>query len=147
MVRKLAVGDGHELWSTAITRLPRREKMDSPMNLYHGRLIAITAGYIGDQPPYQGHVAVLDAASGKLEHVWNSLCSDRTGLLDPASCPESDSAMWGRSGPVVDPANGDIFNSTGNAVWDGKTNWGDALVWLNPDATRMLGNYTPANTE
>ncbi|HWG38568.1 MAG TPA: PQQ-binding-like beta-propeller repeat protein [Terriglobales bacterium] len=146
-VEKLAVSDGHTLWSTAITLLPRREKMDSPLNLYQGHLVAVTAGYIGDRPPYQGHVAILDAGSGKLEHVWNSLCSDRSALIEPSSCPESDSAIWGRSGAVVDPASGDIFVATGNARWDGKTYWGDALIELDPEATRMLGNYTPSNTD
>lgn len=145
-IEKLAVADGHVLWRTAVTRLPLREKMDSPLKVFRGRVIAITAGYIGDRAPYQGHVAVLDAASGKLLHVWNSLCSDRAGLLDPKSCAASGSAIWGRAGAVIDPATGDIFVATGNAEWNGKTNWGDALIELSPDATRMLGNYTPANT-
>ena len=145
-VQKLAVGDGHVVWRTSITRLPEREKMDSPLKFFRDRVIAVTAGYIGDQPPYQGHVAILDGKSGKLLHVWNSLCSDRDGLLQPASCPHSDSAIWGRGGAVIDPASGDIFVATGNADWNGTTNWGDAVVWLSPDATKMLGNYTPANT-
>ncbi|MGH9394166.1 MAG: PQQ-binding-like beta-propeller repeat protein, partial [Terriglobales bacterium] len=145
-IEKLAISDGHLLWRTAVTLLPRREKMDSPLNLFHGRVVAVTAGYIGDRPPYQGHVAVLDSASGKLLQVWNSLCSDHAGLIDPSTCPESDSAIWGRAGAVIDPASGDIFVATGNARWDGKTYWGDAMIELNPGATSILGNYTPANT-
>lgn len=146
-IQKLAIGDGHALWRTSVTRLPRREKMDSPLKVFGGRVIATTAGYIGDRPPYQGHVAVLDAASGKLLQVWNSLCSDRAGLLDPQSCAASGSAIWGRAGPVLDPANGNILVATGNADWNGRTDWGDAVVELSPDATRMLGNYTPDNTQ
>ena len=145
-VQKLAISDGHAVWRTAITLLAKREKMDSPLKFSQGHVVAVTAGYIGDKPPYQGHVAVLDGASGKLLHVWNSLCSDRSGLLQPASCPQSDSAIWGRAGAVIDPASGNILVSTGNAPWDGKTAWGDAVIELNPDATAMLGNYTPANT-
>lgn len=144
-IHKLAVSDGHEVWSTAVTLLPLKEKMDSPLSLSRGHVIAVTAGYIGDYPPYQGHVAILDAASGKLLHVWNSLCSDRAALIEPSSCPASDSAIWGRAGAVLDAA-GNIFIATGNAPWDGKTNWGDAVIELNPDATRMLANYTPSNT-
>ncbi|HXE31231.1 MAG TPA: PQQ-binding-like beta-propeller repeat protein [Terriglobales bacterium] len=144
-IEKLAVSDGHLVWSTPITLLPLREKMDSPLRFDRGHVIAVTAGYIGDRPPYQGHVAILDAASGKLEHVWNSLCSGKTGLMQPSTCPESDSAIWGRAGAVLD-GQGNIFVATGNAKWDGKTNWGDALIELNPDATQMLANYTPANT-
>jgi outer membrane protein assembly factor BamB len=146
-IRKLAVSDGRVVWSTAITRLPEREKIASALNEFRGRIIATTGGYIGDEPPYQGHVAILDSASGKLLRVWNSLCSDRAHLLNPRDCPESDSAIWGRAGAVIDESVGDIFVATGNARWDGKRYWGDAVVQLNPDATQIVGNYTPTNTE
>ncbi len=145
-IQKLAVSDGRLVWRTSITRLPQREKMDSPLKFFRGHVIAVTAGYIGDQPPYQGHVAILDGESGKLLHMWNSLCSNRSGLLQPDSCPQSDSAIWGRAGAVIDAANGDIFVATGNGDWNGTTDWGDAVVWLDAGATKMLGNYTPTNT-
>lgn len=144
-VQKLAVSDGHVLWTTPITLLPEREKMDSPLKVFRGHVIAVTGGYIGDRPPYQGHVAILDAQSGKLLHVWNSLCSDRSGLLQPSSCSGQRSAIWGRAGAVIDPNSGNIFVATGNGTYDGKTNWGDATIELNPDATEMLGNFTPEN--
>jgi hypothetical protein len=144
---KLAVADGHAAWSVSITKLPTREKIAAALNYFGGRLIATTGGYIGDAPPYQGHVAIVDPADGKLLHVWNSLCSNRVGLLVPSSCDASDSAIWGRAGAVVDPANGQILVATGNAPWDGKTNWGDAVLRLSADATTLLGNYTPTNTE
>jgi len=146
-IQKIAVADGHSVWSTAITSLPTREKIASALNFFHGRVIATTGGYIGDAPPYQGHVAVLDAASGRLLHVWNSLCSNRRELMDPASCGESGSAIWGRAGAVIDSTTGDIFIATGNARWDGRTNWGDAAIALDSNATNMLDNYTPTNTD
>lgn len=146
-IRKLAIPDGHVVWGTAITTLPGREKIASSLNYFRGRVVATTGGYIGDAPPYQGHVAVLDAASGRLLHVWNSLCSDRQQLLNPRSCSRSGSAIWGRAGAVIDTASGDIFVATGNGRWDGRTNWGDATLELDPDATRLVGNYTPSNTE
>jgi PQQ-like domain len=146
-IQKLAVADGHSIWSTAITMLPTREKIASALNYSRGHVIAVTGGYIGDAPPYQGHVVLLDAASGQLLHVWNSLCSDRAGLIDPSSCRESDSAIWGRAGAVVDSATGNIFVATGNALWDGRTNWGDAVIELDANATRILANFTPSNTE
>jgi PQQ-like domain len=144
-VQKLAIADGHALWSTPITLLPKKEKIASPLKVFGGRVIAVTGGYIGDRPPYQGHVAILDAQNGRLMHVWNSLCNDRAGLMEPPSCPGSDSAIWGRAGAVIDAATGNIFFATGNGDYDGKTNWGDAVIELSPDATRMIGNYTPAN--
>lgn len=144
-VQKLAVSDGHVLWTTPITLLPQREKIASPLKEFRGYIVAVTGGYIGDQPPYQGHVAILDAQTGKLLHVWNSLCSDRAGLLEPRSCKDSQSAIWGRAGAVIDAATGNIFVATGNGPYDGKINWGDAVIELNSDATQMLGNYTPKN--
>lgn len=145
-VRKLALSDGHAEWATAVTLLPEREKIASPLALNRGHLVVVTGGYVGDAPPYQGHVAVLDAGSGRLQHVWNSLCSDRSGLIPPASCKESGSAIWGRAGAVIDSATGDIYVATGNGLWDGRTNWGDATLVLDPDATRLVANETPTNT-
>jgi hypothetical protein len=145
-VYKLSIADGHAVWGVSITRLPSREKIASSLNFFDGHVIATTGGYIGDAPPYQGHVAVI-SPSGRLLHVWNSLCSNRRGLIVPASCGASDSAIWGRAGAVVDPANGQLLVATGNAPWDGRTNWGDATLRLDPNATRILGNYTPSNTE
>ncbi|HYM22806.1 MAG TPA: PQQ-binding-like beta-propeller repeat protein [Vicinamibacterales bacterium] len=146
-IQKLAVDDGHVVWSTPITMLPQREKMDSPLNVLNGRVYATTGGYSGDAPPYQGHIVILDAGSGQIQHVWNSLCSDRPGIIDPNTCPQTRSAMWGRAGAVIDTATGNILVATGNGRWDGRTSWGDAALELNPDATQLLGAYTPANTD
>ena len=144
-IQKLAVSDGHAVWTTPITRLPQREKIDSPLREYNGHIVAVTGGHFGDGPPYQGHVVILDAASGRPLHVWNSLCSDRAVPLDPNACPSKQSAIWGRAGAVIDAATGNIFVATGNGPYNGVTDWGDAVVELNPSATQMLGNYTPAN--
>lgn len=144
-IQKLAISDGHVLWTTPITLLPVREKIASPLKEFRGHIVAVTGGYIGDRPPYQGHVAILDAQSGKLLHVWNTLCSDRSGLMQPSSCPSTMSAIWGRAGAVIDSTSGDIFVATGNGPYNRKTDWGDSVIELDSDATRMLGNYTPAD--
>ena len=147
-IQKLAVADGHVLWTTSITQLPAREKIASPLREFRGRIIAVTTGYIGDAPPYQGHVVILDAQSGRLVHVWNSLCSDQARLLMPSDCPSAQSGIWGRAGAVIDAATGNIFVATGNGPYNGKTDWGDSIIELDADATQMLGNFTPAkNTE
>jgi len=145
-IQKLTVSDGQPVWRSSITELPQREKIASPLKFFQGHVIAVTAGYLGDRSPYQGHVAILDGNSGELLRVWNSLCSNRTGLLAPDSCPQTKSAIWGRAGAVIDPANGDIFIATGNGDWNGTTDWGDSLIEIDASATKMLGNYTPADT-
>jgi outer membrane protein assembly factor BamB len=146
-VQKLTVADGHALWRTAVTALPQREKLTSSLNLFNNRVVVVTGGYVGDAPPYQGHLALLDTATGRLDRVWNSLCSDRAALLDPRTCDSNLSAIWGRAGAVVDPDTGMVYVATGNGPWDGRTNWGDATLVLSADATTLLGNYTPANTD
>jgi len=145
-VQKLSVADGHPVWRRRITKLPSREKIAAALNLAGGRVIVTTGGYIGDAPPYQGHVALLAAASGRLLGVWNSLCSNRRGLLVPSRCPASDSAIWGRAGAVVLPGSGDLLVATGNGPWNGRTDWGDSVLLLSP-TLRLIGNYTPTNTQ
>ncbi len=144
MIEKLSVADGHAAWRVSITKDATHEKIASSLNYANGHVIATTGGYIGDAPPYQGHVAII-SPSGSLLHVWNSLCSNRHGLIVPSSCPQSDSAIWGRAGAVVMPGSGNLLVATGNGQWDGHTYWGDATIELSPNAG-MLGNYTPTNT-
>ncbi|HTV79604.1 MAG TPA: PQQ-binding-like beta-propeller repeat protein [Steroidobacteraceae bacterium] len=145
-VTKIAIADGKAVWSTAVTRMPTTEKLDSPLSFVRGNVLIPTAGYVGDTPPYQGHIAVLDAKTGALRKVWNSLCSDRAELLEPSSCAQAQSAIWGRAGIVVVPGSGDLLFATGNGPWDGKTSWGDAVVMLDPSASRILANWTTTNT-
>ena len=144
-VNKISIATGKGVWSTAVTKLPKIEKMDSPLSFVNGKVIVPTAGYVGDMGPYQGHVVVLNSTTGAIEHVWNSLCSDRLEVMDPRSCPFKQSAIWGRAGIVVDPATGNLLFATGNGNYDGKTAWGDALIMLDPTASKMLGNWTTSD--
>jgi outer membrane protein assembly factor BamB len=143
-VYRLALATGRVVWSTSVTRLPEREKLGTALNLANGRLYATTGGYYGDQPPYQGHVVALSPASGRILGVFNSLCSERRTIQSPSSCPESDAAIWARSGAVVDPATGDILVATGNGAFDGKRYWGDSVLEFTP-ALRLLASWTPPN--
>jgi hypothetical protein len=155
-VRKLAIADGSVVWTTPITLSPTTEKIASPLKVFQGRVVAVTGGYAGDVPPYIGHVAVLDAQSGGRLHVWNFLCSDRTHLMNPGLCPSAHlpptpafnlpvggSAVWGRAGAVIDAATGNIYVATGNGNFDGIKDWGDSVIELDPNATQVLGYYTP----
>jgi len=146
-VHKLAVASGTEApgWPVAVTRDATHEKIGTALNLSRGLLLVTTGGYIGDAPPYQGHVVSIDAETGRIVHVWNALCSDRAELLDPTSCPESDAAIWARAGAVVDPATGNLLVATGNAFFDGRQNWGDSVLMLSPDAGQLLQSWTPTD--
>jgi PQQ-like domain len=148
-VHKLGTASGREVttagWPVTVTRDPTHEKLAAAFNLSRGLVLVTTGGYIGDAPPYQGHVVAIRATSGAIVSVFNSLCSDRRELIVPSTCSASDSAIWGRSGAVVDPDTGNLLVATGNGPWDGKANWGDSVLELSPDASRLLQNWTPTN--
>jgi hypothetical protein len=150
LVHKLAVATGREVrsdhWPARVTFLPSREKIASAVNISGSSVIAVTGGYIGDTPPYQGHLVMIDRRSGRITHVFNSLCSNRHGLIgSPASCPASASAIWSRAGVVVEPGSRRILVATGNGPFNGTTDWGDSVLELSSDGGRLLHNWTPAN--
>jgi outer membrane protein assembly factor BamB len=145
VIRKLAITTGKQLWAMKITRDPRREKLTSSLNFSRGMVIATTGGYYGDPPPYQGHVVTLNHVNGRIGHVWNSLCADRQAIIQPSTCSSSDSGIWARSGAVEDPATGNLLVATGNGPWNGRTDWGDSVLVLSPDGSRLVGHWTPSN--
>jgi outer membrane protein assembly factor BamB len=146
-IHKLVVASGAEVrsgsWPAAVTRYPIREKIGPALNYARRLVLAATGGYIGDQPPYEGHVVALDARSGRAVHVWNSLCSGRRELFLPRTCSATASAIWARAGVVVDPASGNVLVATGNGPFDGRSNWGDSVLELSAGAGRLLRNWTP----
>jgi outer membrane protein assembly factor BamB len=151
LLHKLALSDGREVragrWPVRLTLLPAREKLTSSLNVSGRTVVMTTGGYIGDAPPYQGHVVTVDRRTGRIRGVFNSLCSNRHAIIAPASCPSSDSAIWARSGAVVEPGTRRLLVATGNAPWNGRTDWGDSVLVLSPDARRLLGHWTPANQD
>jgi outer membrane protein assembly factor BamB len=148
-IHKLLAVNGREVaggWPARVTFDPTKEKIASALNISGGSVIAVTGGYLGDAPPYQGHVVTIDRASGRVTAVWNSLCSNRHYLIDPpASCPASDSAIWARAGAVIEPGSGRILVATGNAPFNGSTDWGDSVLELSRDGRRLLHNWTPTS--
>jgi outer membrane protein assembly factor BamB len=145
LVHKLSVASGAEArgWPVRVTLLPQREKLGTSLNFSRGLVLIGTGGYLGDAPPYQGHVVAVSASSGRIGHVWNSLCSNVHRLLSPRECPQSASAIWARSGVVVAPGSGNLLVATGNGRFDGAQSWGDSALLLTPNASRLLRNWTP----
>ncbi|HEX3369118.1 MAG TPA: PQQ-binding-like beta-propeller repeat protein, partial [Candidatus Cybelea sp.] len=154
MIHKLSAARGRELhapgFPARITRLPQTEKDASPLNVANGYLYAVTSGYIGDAPPYDGHVVAVRLSDGKAT-VFNSLCSNDRKLPTASSCSQQRSGIWGRGGAVVDPdptMNGRVYAATGNGQFDANTggkNYGDTLLSLSADLADLLGSYTPTN--
>lgn len=151
-VHRLDPATGHEVrghgFPAQITLAPQTEKDASALNIAGGYLYAQTSGYIGDAPPYVGHVIAIRLSDGS-KNVFNTLCSARHGLIDPASCDEQRSGMWSRSGVVVDPdasMKGRIYGATGNGAFDAAAgNYGDTILSLSADGSRLLGYATPSD--
>jgi PQQ-like domain len=149
LIHKLSLADGSEDrsggWPVKITRDPTHEKLAAALNLDGGSLLAATGGYIGDPPPYQGHLVAIERSSGRVQRIFNTLCANRRELLPPSSCKASDSAILSRSGPVVEPGGGRILIDTGNAPWNGTTNFGDSVLELTFPGLDLRQSFTPVN--
>ena len=142
-VQKLAVEDGHALWSTAITSLPQREKIASPLNYARGHVIATTGGYIGDAPPYQGHVALLDARVASCSSLELATAATKPACIDPTVCSAE------RLGDLGPRRRRDRHDHRQYLRRDRQWPLGRAHQLgrcgrrTRPDAAQMLANYTP----
>ena len=141
--------NGHEVlsddWPATVSLDPTHEKISSSLNLSGRWVIATTAGYAGDVPPYVGHVALIDRVTGEVRHVFNALCASQHELIAPSSCDATDAGIWARAGAVVVPGTRELLVATGNAPFDGAEHWGDSVLKLSPDAQRVEANFTPKN--
>ena len=98
LIHKLSPASGQEertgAWPTSITRDATHEKLTASLNIEGPYVIATTGGYIGDAPPYQGHVVLIERSSGHIHAVFNTLCSNRRAVIVPSSCSASDSRSF-----------------------------------------------------
>jgi len=151
LIHKLSLADGGEeragAWPVSITRDPTREKLGAALNIDGPDVVVATSGYLGDAPPYQGHVALIERSSGRLARVFNTLCAERRGLLVPATCPASDSAILSRGGAVIEPGGRRILIDTGNGPWNGRTDFGDSVLELTFPGLSLRQAFTPVNQE
>ncbi|MGA2320997.1 MAG: PQQ-binding-like beta-propeller repeat protein [Solirubrobacteraceae bacterium] len=150
LIHKLSLADGREVggdWPVRITLDPTREKIAAALNIDGPDILAATGGYFGDTPTYQGHLVLIDRASGSLERVFNTLCAERRSLLVPIRCPASDSAILSRGGAVVEPGGQRILIDTGNGPWNGGTNFGDSVLELTFPDLSLRQSYTPSDQE
>jgi outer membrane protein assembly factor BamB len=149
VIHKLRVSNGSQVrsgrWPVSITRNASHEKITSSLNL-DGRWVLVTmGGYIGDAPPYQGKVLSIDRHSGRIGHVFNSLCSNRRAIINPSTCGSQESAIWGRAGAVVDPVTHRVYATSSNGPFNGSTDWADSVLELSPGVGRLLRHWTPTS--
>jgi hypothetical protein len=145
LIHKLAIATGAEAggWPVSITRDPAHEKIGSSLNIDGPDVLAATGGYLGDAPPYQGHLVAIARASGHVDAIFNTLCANRRALQHTSTCGSSDSAIWSRGGPVVEPGGGRILIDTGNGPWNGRTDFGDSVIELSFPGLSLRQEFTP----
>src|SRR5579875_303982 len=84
LIHKLSLADGREDsaggWPVSVTREPVHEKLGAALNVDGPDLLVATSGYIGDIPPYQGHVVAIARSDGRVASVFNTLCANRREL-------------------------------------------------------------------
>ena len=134
-------------WPVRVTTMPLSEKVSSALNLDNGYLYVTTASFSGDAPPYQGHMVAINVKTGA-KQVFNSICNDHTHILAQGECTENGGGIWARPGVVVDPATGHIFFTVSDANYDanqGGHDWGDSVIEMSPDGSKVLDSYTPSN--
>jgi len=152
-VRKLDIATGHEIrsgsWPVRITLVPGLEKMEPDLTISGCDVIAGTSSYY-DHPPYVGHIVAINRATGRIAHVFNTLCSDQRRLILPATCtlggaPNWGASVWAHGAPSIDPSTGNLLFATANGDFNGRTDWGDSILEMTGDAGRLLQNFTPTN--
>lgn len=134
-------------WPVTMTYMTQTEKQGTAVNTANGYIYATVGGYVGDAPPYQGHAVAIHLADGRVT-AFNTLCSNIQHVLRPNECSDNLAALWARAGVVVDPITGYLFVTSGNGPYDGNQsghNWGDSIIEVSGDATRVIDSYTPAN--
>ncbi len=148
-VHKYAVSNGDETvngtWPVLITNMPNVEKGSSPLNIVNGMLYMPIAGYPGDGGHYEGHVVGVNLTTGA-QTDFNALCSNIQHVLGPNDCADVQSAIWARGAAEVDPLTGNVIVATGNGAYraDGKS-YGDSVIVLSADLTKVIDSYTPVN--
>ena len=149
-VHKIRIADGLEVrsahWPARVSRDPLHEKLTPSLNIDGRYLIAATGGYIGDAPPYQGHVVLIDLSTGRVRAVFNALCANRRLELSPASRTAWGAAVLSRGGPVVEPGGRRLLVTTGNGPYDGRRAFGDAVLELAVPTLRLTQAFTPPQT-
>lgn len=136
-------------WPIQVTTMKDSEKVSSSLNAAGGYLYVTTASFGGDAPPYQGHLVAINLVQNTTR-VFNSACANLKHLLAPGECKENYGGIWSRAGTVIDPLTGNLFLATGNGPFtanQGGDDWGESVLELTRDGTRVIDSYTPADPD
>ena len=121
-------------WPVAVTTDPAHEHTYGAININNGIAYAEIASYC-DLTPYHGKIVAIDIATQTVR---------RTFL--PAGPRISGGGIWGPGGVSIDPATGNVFTATGNALTNPESfGYCENVVELS-SALRVLGSNYPGLT-
>ena len=155
-VHRYSAGTGAEtvngVWPATMTLMPNDEKGSAALNIGNGYLYMTTSGYNGDGGHYNGHAVAVNLVTGR-KTVFNVLCSNIHELLDNNAgdrnyCASIQAGVWARGGVVIDPVDKYVYVTSGNGRYNANTgghDYGDTVMKLSPDLTRLVDSYTPSN--
>lgn len=130
----LATGNESAGWPVAVLSDPHQEHVWSGLTLHNGTLYAETASYC-DNVPYHGAAVEVDVASAQVVARFFP-----TGAGGPDG-----GAIWGWAGASIDPGDGNVYVSTGNALPDSIQTflYAENIVRLTPDLG-LVSNHQPS---
>jgi len=110
---------------------PLLENQRPALLLSHGNLYVGYSSHC-DVGPYHGFLFRFDPATLKIR-----------GVLE--TCPDGDGgSLWqSGQGPAAD-ADGNLYFATSNGLWDGRRNFSDSVLKLDPEE-KLLDWFTPSN--
>ena len=121
-------------WPVAVTVDPAHEHTYGAVNVNNGIAYAETASYC-DITPYHGKIVAVRIATHTV-----------VGTFFPAGPRTNGGGIWGPGGISIDPATGDLFAATGNALTNPENfRYCENVVELS-SALRVLGSNYPGLT-
>jgi outer membrane protein assembly factor BamB len=117
-------------WPVAVTSDPAHEHTYGAVNVNNGIAYAEIASYC-DFAPYHGKVVAINIATHR-----------RVGAFLPAGPNVSGGGIWGPGGVSIDPATGNVFTATGNALTNPESfRYCENVVELSSSLAVLGANY------
>src|SRR5439155_5694811 len=128
----MSTGDVQAGWPVRIISQPSLNYVWGALNLNAGKLY-VPVGGLCDITPYHGHLAEIDVATAKETGNW---------IVNGSYSGASGGAIWGYGGVSLNPASGNIFVATGNAIGSNEhVNYSEHVVELSSSLAVQDANY------
>lgn len=130
----LATGQEAAGWPVQYTSDPAHDFVWGALTIWGERLYVSTDTRCEGEAPYEGKIVAIDR---------NTRAVARTFSFTPAGSGRG-GGVWGWGGVSVDPANGDVFAASGNAInGDESFGYSDSIVRLTGDLNPVAAHKPP----